>query len=288
MAEKEISDFIRNNYDGLVICSNRKLIKGFEVDIYLPDLNLAIEYDGLKWHSESNGKTRGYYLYKTEELEKKDIQLIHIFEDEWLYKKNIIKSKILNLIGKTSNKIYARKCDVRIVNNIDKNLFLNQTHIQGEDKSKFKYGLYYNNELISLITFGELRNVTGNIAKENTYELIRYSTKLNTSVLGGFSKLLKHFIKIHNPSQIMSYADRRWSVGKLYENNGFKFIHNTPPNYWYMKYWNRREHRYKYRKSELPKLLEKFEIELSEWDNMKNNGYDRIWDRGNKKYIMDL
>ncbi len=288
MAEKEVADFIEDNYEGILIRSNRKLVKGFEIDIYLPELNLAIEYNGLKWHSESHGKTRGYHLYKTEELEKQNIRLIHIFEDEWLYNKEIIKSKLLNLIGKTENKIYARKCIIKNIKNSDKNSFLNQTHTQGEDKSKFKYGLYHNNELVSLITFGSLRNVTGNRSKEDVYELIRYSTKLNTSVIGGFSKLLKHFIKTHNPTQIISYADRRWSNGDLYENNGFKFIHNTPPNYWYMKYWNKREHRYKFRKSELHKMLNIFNPNISEWENMKLNKYDRIWDCGSKKYIMNL
>lgn len=288
LAEKEVADFIQENYNGVVIRNNRKLIKGFEVDIYLPDLNVAIEYNGLRWHSELNGKDRKYHLYKTEELEKQNIQLIHIFEDEWLNKKDIIKSKLLNLINKTPNKIYARKCIIKSVDNSSKNIFLNQTHIQGEDKSKFKYGLYYENELVSLITFGSLRNVTGNKSITDKYELIRYSTRLNTSVIGGFSKLLKYFIKQHNPTCILSYADRRWSKGNLYKSNGFKFIHNTPPNYWYMKHFNNREHRYKFRKSELFKLLNNYDNNLSEWDNMKNNKYDRIWDCGSKKYILNL
>lgn len=288
LAEKEVADFIQENYNGLIIRNNRKLIKGFEIDIYIPDLNLAIEYNGLKWHSESNGKDRGYHLYKTEELEKQNIQLIHVFEDEWLYKKDIVKSKLLYMIGKIPNIIYARKCIIKEIGNYDKNIFLNKNHIQGEDKSKFKYGLYYNNELISVITFGSLRNVTGNKSENDIYELIRYATKLNYSIVGGFSKLLKHFVKINNPKKIISYADRRWSKGNLYIKNNFQFIHNSPPNYWYMKYWNKREHRYKYRKSELNKILDVFDLGKSEWENMKLNKYDRIWDCGSKKYEIIL
>jgi hypothetical protein len=115
---------------------------------------------------------------------------------------------------------------------------------------------------------------------------LRFCNKLNTTVVGGFSKLLKHFIKNHNPIKIISYADRRWSVGKVYKNNGFTFYNNTQPNYWYMKYYKEREHRFKYIKSNLHKLLSDFNPTLSEWENMKNNKYDRIWDCGSKKYEL--
>jgi hypothetical protein len=287
LQEKELQDFIKNCIpDETIIFNNRHLVKGFEIDIYIPSYNLAIEYNGMFFHSENNGKGREYHLYKTTECEKQNIQLIHIFEDEWVYKQNIIKSKILNLLNKSKIKIYARKCIIKNIDNKTKNTFLNDNHIQGEDKSKIKLGLYYNDELVSIMTFGKLRKITGNTHECNKYELIRYSSKLNTNVIGGFSKLLKYFIKNFTPLEIISYADRRWSTGKLYEINGFNFIHNTPPNYWYMKYYKNREHRYKYRKSELYKLLEKYLPDLSEWENMKNNKYDRIWDCGSKKYII--
>ena len=286
--EKEIQDFIKNNIVSEIICNNRKLIKGFEIDIFLPEFNIAIEFNGLKWHSERNGKGREYHLYKTVECKKQGIQLIHIFEDEWKYKKDIIKSKILNLIRKTSNKIYARKCIIKPVTNKNKNIFLNATHIQGEDKSLIKYGLYYNNELVSIITFGNLRKITNNKSQNDVYELIRFSTKLNTNIIGGFSKLLKHFIKYHSPKQIISYANKRYSIGNLYLKNNFIYVKDTPPNYWYMKHYNKREHRFAYRKSELPKKLQKYDENLSEWENMKNNNYDRIWDCGSIKFKMDF
>ena len=283
--ESELQDYIKSFLqENECIFNNRKLVKGFEIDIYIPNYKLAIEFNGIYWHSELNGKNRLYHLYKTEECEKQGIQLIHIFEDEWNYKKDIIKSKIKNLLNKNIIKIYARKCIIKEVPNNIKNEFLNNNHIQGEDKSKFKFGLYYNDELVSLMTFGNLRKITGHNSKDGHYELIRYVTKFNMNIIGGFSKLLSFFIKNYNPKYILSYADRRWSMGKLYEKNGFKFISNTPPNYWYMKHHNYREHRYKYRKSELNKLLPIFNINISEWENMKLNNYDRIWDCGSKKY----
>ena len=289
IVEKELQDYLLTLLPkDEVIFNNRKLVKGFEIDIYIPSKNIAIEFNGLRWHSELMGKNRTYHLYKTEECEKQDIQLIHIFEDEWKYKQDIIKSKIKNLINKNTNKIYARKCVIKPVINKIKNEFLNQNHIQGEDKSKFKYGLYYNDELVSLITLGNLRKITGNKPENNIYEIIRYTTKLDYNIIGGFSKLLKHFIKTHNSDKIISYADRRWSNGNLYKINNFKFIHNTPPNYWYMKYYKNREHRYKFRKSNLKNLLEKYNPNISEWENMKLNKYDRIWDCGSKKYELIL
>jgi hypothetical protein len=284
-AESEILEFIKNNYKDEIISNSRKLLKGLEIDIYLPNLKLAIEFNGLRWHSESMGKFRNYHLYKTQKCEEIGIQLIHIFEDEWVYKKDIVKSRILNLIKSTPNKIYARKCVIKFINSTEKNLFLNKNHIQGEDKSSIRIGLIYNNELVSIMTLGALRKVTGNKSKENSYELIRFCNKLNTNVIGGFSKLFKHFIKNYNPESIISYADRRWSIGNLYEKNNFKFIHNSQPNYWYLKHYNYREHRYKYNKQSLSTILPKYNPKLSEWENMKVNKYDRIWDCGSKKYI---
>lgn len=285
--EKEIQDFISSNYNGEKIFNTRGLIKGFEIDIYLPELNLAIEFNGLKWHSELNGKDRNYHLFKTEALITKNIQLIHIFEDEWLYKKDIIKSKILNLLNLTLNKIYARKCELKEISNKEANRFYLYNHIQGECKPKINIGLYYDNKLVALMSFGTLRKVTGNIAQNNIYELLRYTTVLNTNVIGGFSKIIKYFQNKYSPIQIISYSDRRWSNGNLYLKNNFNFIHNTPPNYWYMKHYNYREHRYKYRKSELNKLLDVFDPSKSEWENMKKNKYDRIWDCGSSKWVLN-
>jgi hypothetical protein len=286
--ETDIVNFIKQNYKKEIITNNRKLVKGFEIDIYIPDLNVAIEFNGLLWHSESKGKLKNYHLYKTEECEKQNIQLIHIFEDEWKYKQSIVKSRLLNILKITPNKIYARKCIIKEISSADKNTFLKENHIQGEDKSKIKLGLYHNDELISIMTFGKLRKVTGNNHIENHFELIRFCNKINTNVVGGFSKLFKYFIATYKPKQIISYADRRWSIGDVYEKNNFVFSHNSSPNYWYMKYYNYREHRFKYNKHSLSKILPIFDPNLSEWENMKINKYDRIWDCGSKKYIFEI
>jgi hypothetical protein len=286
--EKEIQSFLKEIYNGEIIFNNKKLVKGREIDIFIPEHNIAFEFNGIYWHSELNGKSKEYHIYKTEELERDNIKLIHIFEDEWDNKQEIVKSRIRNILKLNQNKIYARKCTIKEIDNKIKNKFLNDNHIQGEDKSKIKIGLFYGSELVSIMTFGSLRKITGNKSKEGEYELIRFCNKLNTTVIGSFSKLFKYFINTFTPNNIISYADRRWSQGEIYQSKGFNFIHNTQPNYWYMKYHKVREHRYKYRKSELHKILIDFDKTKSEWENMKFNGYDRIWDCGSKKYQINF
>jgi hypothetical protein len=151
-----------------------------------------------------------------------------------MFKKDIVKSRIKNILGLTGNKIYARKCEIREVKSSESKLFLNDNHIQGNVNSKIKLGLYYNDELVSLMTFGSLRKNLNQSSIDNVYELLRFCNKLNCSVIGGADKLLKHFIKEYNPKEIISYADRRWSQGDLYSNLGFTEITKNKPNYWYI------------------------------------------------------
>jgi hypothetical protein len=276
--EKEIYEFIKENYNGDIKQNDRTILNGKELDIYLHELGLAFEFNGLYWHSE-NEKHNNYHLEKTNLCELKNIQLIHIYEDDWLYKPNIIKSRILNLINK-SERIYARKCDIRLVNNREKIIFLNNNHIQGNCNSSTNLGLYFNNELVSLITFGN-RKITG----LNQFELLRFCNKINTTVIGGASKLFKYFINNYDFTEIISYADRSWSIGNLYQQMGFNFVYNTVPNY----YWvinGIKSNRFNWRKSILvkQKLLNEGETEK---ECMYRLGYYRIFDSGSKvfKYI---
>ena len=211
------------------------------------------------------------------------IRLIHIFEDECVYNKNIVKAKLKHIIGKSNEKsIYARNCVVKVID--DCKLFLNENHIQGDCPSSIKLGAYYNNLLVAVMTFGKKRKSLGYINKDkNEYELIRFAT--NQRIVGIAGKLLKHFIKNYNPYKIITYADKRYSVGNLYEVLGFIKIKDTKPNYWYFECGNDiRWHRYGFAKHTLSKKLKSYDMSLSEWDNMKNNGYDRIWDCGHVKY----
>ena len=274
--EREVSDFI-NDFTNVEL--NTK-INNWEFDILCKNEKLAFEFNGLFWHSDKF-KNKNYHLNKTIMAEKNDLQLIHIFEDEWLYKKEIVKSRIKNLL-KLSDKIYARSCEIKEVSSKKCRLFLEENHIQGNVNSKIKIGLYYNNELVSLMTFGSLRKNLGQSHKEDAYELTRFCNKLNTTVIGGASKLLKYFERNYNPKEIISYADRRWSQGNLYESLGFMFLYSSTPNYFYVIN-NKRENRFGYRKSILVK--QGFDESKSERQIMQERGYSRIYDCGTLKFI---
>jgi len=210
--------------------------------------------------------------------------LIHIYEDNWLYKRDIVKSIILNLIGKTPNKIYARKCKLRTVDNKLVREFLEYNHIQGFLGSKVKLGLFYEDKLISLMTFGTLRKNLGQKSKEGSWELLRFCNKLNTNVIGGASKLFKHFINNYQFESIISYADRSWSKGNLYEKLGFKLSHETKPNYHYIDKINIiRINRFNFRKDKL--ISEGFDTTKTEHEIMLERGYYRIYNSGSYKFI---
>jgi hypothetical protein len=264
------------------INNTKKIISPLELDIYIPSHNIAIEYNGLYWHSELY-KPSNYHLNKTELCQKNQIKLIHIFEDEWLYKQEIVKSRLKNILGLTEYKIYARKCEIKEVSPKDCKLFLDNNHIQGNVNSSIKIGLYYNNELVSIMTFGKGRIALG--GKSNQYELLRFCNKINTIVIGGADKLLKHFIKTYQPKEIISYADRRWSTGDLYDKLGFNKSHISQPNYWYIIN-NRREYRFGYRKSIL--IKKGFDVNKTEHQIMFDRKIYRIYDCGTIAYKKTL
>jgi len=283
ISEKEILNFITNElqYEGNKIKINNK-----EIDIFITNNNVGIEYNGLYWHSTIN-VNKNYHLNKTELCEKNNIQLLHIFENEWKNKKKIVKSIIKSKLNIIENKIYARKCTIININPQTSKKFLNENHIQGNVNSKIKLGLIYNNELVSIMTFGNLRKSLGSKNVNDGYEMLRFCNKLNTQVIGGASKLLKHFIKTYEPKFIISYADRRYSNGELYRKLGFDFVKYTKPNYWYFKpHEYILHHRFKFRKDVL--IKEGFDSQKTEHQIMSERGYYRIYDSGNMKFILKL
>jgi hypothetical protein len=288
IGEKEVLNFCESLVSETDVISNdRQFIKPIELDIVVPDYGLAIEYDGLYWHSSDDVllERRDYHLEKTTKCEEKGLNLLHIFENEWQnpLKQKIWKSVIRNKLGK-SNKIYARKCEIREVSNKESVRFLENNHLQGNASASIRYGLYHDDALVALMTFGKSR-----FNKKIDWELIRYCNLLNTSVVGGASRLFKHFVKNHTGS-IISYADRRHSQGGLYKNLGFEFSHNSDPNYFYYHKKNNTfqlESRQKYQKHKLHALLENFEPYLSESQNMYNHGYRKIYDCGNQVWVFN-
>lgn len=279
-AENALRDFISGQITHEVL-SHVRLSAG-EVDIFIPSKKLAIEYDGLYWHSDKAGYPPDRHLHKTLECEKGGIQLIHIFEDEFVQKKEIVESKLRSLLGK-SERVFARNCTVQEISTQEAQSFLDETHLQGACVSKIRLGLRHkvNQNLVAVMTFGKPR-----FNKEYDWELLRFSTALNVTVIGGASKLLTAFRNEHNGS-IISYADRRWSTGKMYKALGFTFKNATPPSYHYFR-GDLRYNRQTFQKAKLKQILgPEFDSSKTEVEMMFENGWNRIWDCGNLVYVLE-
>lgn len=279
-AEKDLLEYIKSIYSGEVIENDRKKLSGKEIDVYLPGKNIGFEYHGMWWHLETVvGKK--YHFEKAQRALEKDIQILQIYEYEWENKKEIVKSKIRYLLG-LSEKIMARKTKIKKLGVYEKEEFLEKNHIQGNDGSSFGYGLFLDNILVACMTFG-----TSRFNKKYDYELIRYCSILNKTVIGGASKLLLNFIKENPNKSIISYADRRWSNGNLYEKIGFKFDGFTDPSFSYF-HINQKKlfNRMNFQKKNLTNMSN-FSENLTEYEIMKLNGYDRIWDAGQYRYILN-
>lgn len=286
-AELELYTFIKQHFS-TVESGNRKIISPLELDIVIPEKKFAIEYCGIYWHSDSVKKDTTYHLNKLDRCQELGYRLITIFEDEWYSKKDMIKSRLLNILGISENeRIYARQCEIKEIDATTKNEFLEDNHLQGKDSSLVKLGAFYKDQLVSVMTFSK-GSISRNIkSKEGVYELSRFCSDYKYSVVGVASKLLKHFIRMYTPEKIYTYSDLRWSNGNLYKQLGFKFSHRSKPSYWYVKNNSyKKYHRFNFRKNVLKDKLEIFDSDLSEYENMLNNNYRRIWDCGNEKWIL--
>jgi len=210
--EKQIVNFISKHYDGKIITNDRTLIYPKEIDIYLPELNIAFEYDGLYWHSELSGTSKQYHKNKTTDMANIGIQLYHIFENEWMLKRQLVENKILHLIGCSKQKIYARKCSIVELTNKQANKFIEQYHIQGKvNNSHFNCGLLHNDELVAVCSVGKSR-----FNSQYEYELMRMCSSV--SVVGGMGKLISHVKNTLTSGTMVSYCDRRWGTGQSYLN----------------------------------------------------------------------
>lgn len=268
--EVELYKYIKSIYSGEIIQSYRD---GLEIDIYLPDLKLGFEFNGLYWHSEE-WKERNYHLDKTLYFKERGIRIIHIWEDDWDNKSGIIEGQIRNWLGSNTDRIFARKCKVGI---LDKNIcrdFLNENHIQGNDHSSLKIGLFYGDELVSVMTFDNFEGRKK--MEEGGWNLSRFCNKIGLNVVGGASKLLKYFVDRFDPIRIVSYADRDWSKGDLYLKLGFCNIKESRPDYKYL-YEGIRVHKTNFKKSKL-----KYKVSESEY--MISIGVYKVWDCGKIKF----
>lgn len=286
--EDEIVKFLEDIGITNIVRRSKKIVKYHEIDIYLPDYNIGIEFNGLYWHSEVY-KAKDYHLEKTNSSNKYGIKLIHIWEDDWNFKMDIVKSRLKNLLKMNDVVIYARKCKIRSVDSKIERSFLELNHLQGYVASNYKIGLFYDNELVSLMTFSKPRRAAGQKSKNGPLELLRMCNKLNTNVVGASSKLLKHFLNkcdLEEFTELITYADRSWSSkDSVYEKIGFEFIGSTAINYYYI-FDRKRKHRYGFTKQKL--VAQGADPNKTEKEIMFEKKIFRIYDCGSFKYILKI
>lgn len=259
-----------------LLLNDRTLLHPQELDIVIPSHKLAIEYCGLYWHSDK-WKDKDYHLRKLDACNKAGVRLITLFEDEWKQQPEIVVSKIKAAIQKDDrNQVYARTCSVVKMTREQKRSFFDQHHIQGSGPGSVTYGLTNNNMIVAAMAFIKQR--------DGRWDLNRFATSCR--VPGGFSKLLTHFKRHHSWTEIVSFADRRWSEGGLYEKNGFVLDKILPPDYYYTN-GSTRKHKFNFRHKNLPKILgEQYNPNETEFQNMDRSNYVRIWNCGLLRYVM--
>lgn len=277
--ELEVHTFLISIYPGTIDTCVR--IENKELDIYLESLNLGIECNGAYWHSEISGKrNKEYHIDKLMHFSNIGIRTIQIWDFEWYNKKDIVKSMLRHSVN-SSESIYARKTQIISLTPVQEMEFFNKNHIQGYFSSNVAYGLTYNDELVAAMSFRKSR-----YDKNIDWELLRFCNKINIHVAGGASKLFKQFKKSHNDVSIMSYSHRHFSNGSLYRILGFDKIRSSGPSYRYTKNYRQFFDRTTYQKHKLKDLLPIVDMSRTEWHNMQNNGFDRIWDCGNDVWIL--
>ena len=270
--EKDIVEYLTSKGITNIVQSDRDILDGKEIDIYLPDYKVGIEFNGDYWHSEIMRPNNKYHYDKSMLANSKGVFLYHIFSHEWADEEKRIRilNHLDNILHLNENKIYARKCIIREVDVTEKNRFLNENHIQGKDSASIKLGLYYNDELVSLMTFCYPR-----FSKKYNWELSRFCSKHNYNVIGGASKLFKYFVDnyMKDGEVIVSYSDIAKTTGKIYKTLNFEFVNDADPNY----IWWKSDDDYKTR----------YQCQMvNERIIMESNGYIKIYDCGNKVWVF--
>ena len=278
--QMQVEEYILSLLPTEILKNDRKILNGQELDIVIPEFNIAIECNGLLWHSELHGgKGSNYHKNKSKLAENAGYKLLHLFDNDWNDKREIVKSRISSAL-KLNKKIYARNTDIRLLTVKEEREFFTETHLQGYIPSEYCLGLFVHDKIVAAMSF-----ISPRFDKKYEYELLRYSTQLYVNVTGGPSKLLASFVKLYSPKSMISYSHNTFGHATLYRTLGFCYSHTSVPSYKYTKNYHFLESRLKYQKNKLSTLLPVFDDSLTEWENMQNNGYDRIWDCGNDVWV---
>ena len=252
---------------------------GLEVDLWVPELRIGFEYHGEYWHSSHNIQTdrrlKKLHARKADLSVQNGFRMYQIFSGD---DKPIWESIIRNIFRK-NDKVFARKCCISFLDSSQEKIFFTKNHLQGYVGSSVCYGLVLDDQIVCAMSL---------IKKNGYWEIQRLASLLNTTVVGGASRLFSRFIKDQTPNRIVTFADRRYSIGDIYRKLGFEFLYHTSPNYCYIR--NKLKFsRQKCQKKKLEKLLgDSFDSCLTEHENMFKYGFRRLWDAGNLKFEMKL
>ena len=274
-AELQIRDFIESLGLSTKI-HDREQLRPLEIDVYVPNKMFGIEYNGLHWHAVDESK----HLKKQEAAEKAGIDLVQLFDYEW-DECTKVKSMLASRLGKSDSVLFARNCKIQQLSTKQCAQFMNENHLHSSAPCSIAYGLIYNGEVVSGASFSKPR-----FNKKYDSELVRFCNKLNHNIIGGFSRLLAAYKKDHCGS-IITYCHRRLFKGSMYEKVGFDHIGTTSPGYFWIDSGGRRLQRYSTQKHKLSDLLgDQYDPDKSESFNMERAGYRKVWDCGQKVYIL--
>ena len=280
----EIAEFLGKTTE--VILEKRLSESNKRLDMFLPEHSLAVEYHGLVWHSTKFSTEPRKDFIKHQLASSEGIRTIHIYEDEWKFKRDVVERTLLSAIRHLP-KIGARKTEAKEVGVEEANAFFNKNHLQGEPNSSVFLGLYLSGELVSCMSFGVARSVRRNTDPQ-LWELQRYAS--SCTVVGGASKLLSMFVRMGLCHTIISYSDTRLFSGGMYEKLGFSLEHETKPDYCYVStsVSDGRLHKSKFQRKHLAKKLKTFDPSKSESQNCFDNGWYQLFDCGKKKWVLSI
>ena len=273
--EQELRDFISN----YIPCKkDRSAVPGYELDLFIPEKRIAFEYNGLYWHTEDK-VGRLYHLHKQRAAEKCGIKLFHIFSNELDEKADVVKSIVLSKLNFYKEIIYARNC-VLSINHSETRNFLNKNHLQGAPTNiALSISLLFNDEIVGCISYGRHHR------NHNKNEIIlnRLCFKTNTQIIGGAKRLFTNSLAhLNQYEKIVSWSDNRWSDGSVYKHLDFTLSKELPIQYWYYKSGQL------YSMQSKQKKVINCPLNMTEREYMLQQGYNRIWDCGKKRWEYNL
>lgn len=268
-AQRQLFDFIESIYGGLILKNDKTLIAPYQIDIYIPELKLGIQFDGLFYHNTKH-KKKGYHLMKTNLCREKGIRIIHVFEYDWMNNRQVVKEKIKSAFGVFEKTVQFDECLVKEVEQEHCNQFLLENHLYEVKKSEKRIGLFYNQQLVFVMTF---------IKKKCCYELNNMCTKKGYFVKG-IENLSRYFSMIHN--KIITYVDIRYEDETLIQKIGFKKVGQTRPNFCYYK------NNYRVSRNQQKEFLrQKYDEKLTKEQNMIFSGFNIVYDCGCFVYVFE-